>query len=108
MRNILKNQPWLVICLGVIIGLFVLTTSTAPSDIQNESADNQETISAELNYEAVPSAVQANVERNSYLIETLLDYELQETTKVESNRFLPYPAKVFEIVFEHIISPNSP
>lgn len=109
MRNIANQNNWLIICLGLVMAFFVIAgnlNDSEPTIVDQE--DQQETVLTEQSYEAVQAASQASVERNSYLIEILPDFEIQETERIEIKHFLPSLARVFEVVFEHIISPNSP
>lgn len=97
--------------LGVILGIFVLTPTTSVSEVNPdlvEETDQDSTTVSELSYEAVQSATQQSVERNSYLIEIIPFLIETDKTEVETPTFLPSPSKVFEVLFEHIISPNSP
>lgn len=98
--------------LGVILGVFVLSSAVQTTEISNELVDQTDTqdeqIFSELTIEAVHSAVQTPIERNSYLIETLPEIEEPKSVDVKQESYLPSPAKVFKILFECIISPNSP
>jgi len=94
------------------MGLVVLGSSLfvqSPTEAVIDSSDSTESaIVSEVTMEAVPSAVQPSVERTSYLIETLPEIEEPASEDVTEESFLPSPAKVFKILSEHIISPNSP
>ena len=111
LRNISHKKQWLAISLGVVLGIFVLGSSICvqTSDNVTEQSDSSESATvSEMTIEAVPSAVQPSVERTSYLIETLPEIEEPASEDVKQESFLPSPAKVFKILSEHIISPNSP
>ena len=77
-------------------------------DVAGQSESGESATVSEVTIEAVPSAMQPSVERTSYLIETLPEIEEPATEDVTEESFLPSPAKVFKILSEHIISPNSP
>ncbi|MCP4456485.1 MAG: hypothetical protein GY816_00415 [Cytophagales bacterium] len=111
-RDISYKKQWLAISLGVVIGTFVLGLSVymsiPTSQVTEQSDPNESTTVSDLTIEAVPSAVQPTVERTSYLIEIIPEIEEPESEDVNEESFLPSPAKVFKILFEHIVSPNSP
>ena len=111
-RNISAKKRWLPTFLGIILAVFVLSSAVQTTEISNElekQTDSQdEQTFSELTIEAVPSTVQTPIERNSYLIETLPEIEEPKSEDVEQESYLPSPAKVFKILFECIISPNSP
>lgn len=93
-----------------MVGLYVFLGSLTarPADSPDVADEPTQEVVSELTYEAVPSAVQNSVERNSYLIETIPDLIDQIEEQVRDQHFLPAATKIFEVVFEHIISPNSP
>lgn len=111
LRNISHKKQWLAISLGIVLGIFVLGSSMCvqiPKDITEQLDSNTPETVVEMTIEAVPSAVQPAVERTSYLIETLPKNEEPASEEVTQESFLPSPAKIFKILSEHIISPNSP
>lgn len=112
LRVIAKDQKWLTIGLGIVIGLFILTSSIDFADeasVKSDATEQEQTVITELEVEAMPSASQQSVERNSYLIEVIPEYSAENEEVVDAgDLFLPSPAKIFEVVSEHIISPNSP
>lgn len=112
-RNISKKHNWLVLTLGIILGVFiVLSTQPAPKeqapDLTEQQPDKEDTTLSAASVEAVQGATQAPVERNSYLIEILPSIEISDKEEVREAGFLPSPEKVFKVLFRHIISPNSP
>ena len=111
-KNISTKKHWLAITLGIILGVFVLGSSMHFTEASNEVVEQSDTpgqeVVSELTIEAVPSGGQTSIERNSYLIETLPEIEEPESEDVEQENRLPSPAKFFKILFECIISPNSP
>ena len=97
--------------LGAILAIGILGNmkmAEPPVSDQTEQSDSKETVVSERLVEGVQSAPQASVERNSYLIETLPEIKEIEIIDFKEFTFLPSPAKVFEVLFEHILSPNSP
>lgn len=98
--------------IGVIVGGYILTPQVGDVDSlcqdQTEQEDSNQEIISEQTAEAVTAGAQASVERTSYLIEEILGADQVEDVSVDIDEFLPSPSKVFRIVFEHIISPNSP
>ena len=106
--SILKQ--WLAISLGIVLAVFTLC-SPVYQEVSNEvieQADNQDEIVSEFDFNAIQSGTKVTIERNYYLIETLPKIEEPESEDVKEESFLPSPAKFFKILFEHIISPNSP
>jgi len=85
-----------------------LCIATPSEDVTEQSDSSESTTFSDLTIEAVPSAVQPTVERTSYLIEIIPEIVEPESEDVNEESFLPSPAKVFKILFEHIVSPNSP
>ncbi|MEQ9231274.1 MAG: hypothetical protein RIF46_11385 [Cyclobacteriaceae bacterium] len=112
LRNIANKNNWMILVLGVVLGIFVLSPAmNAGDDLAQdlvEETEKENTIVSELSYEAVPSATQQTVERNSYLIEIIPFFTEADAPEVETPSFMPSPSRVFEVLFEHIISPNSP
>jgi len=112
LRTISKKHNWLIVSLGVALAAYILLPihceNNAVSDQVEQEENQTETQVSELKAEAVPSASQEPVERNSYLIETLPKAEEKEDDKFPFSSFIPSPSKVFEVLFEHILSPNSP
>jgi len=112
LRSISKKHNWLIIILGVILGAFVILSSTTePERTPKADCDATEqapTTISETSMEAVQSAGQAPVERTSYLIEVLLPFNETAAEEAPRETYLPSPTKVFKVLFQHIISPNSP
>jgi hypothetical protein len=114
MRSISQRYQALLLILGVVMAGYIICPpqfSHAPVDDSLETRSQEAQNDAELSEwkaDAVPSASQPPVERNSYLIETLPKVEEKETEPIRFDRFLPSPSKVLEVLFEHILSPNSP
>lgn len=79
-----------------------------PSDEQTEQQEGSEEVVSEQSNDAVNVGAQVSVERNSYLIEEILGIDQVEDVSIDVDAFLPSPSKALRIVFEHIISPNSP
>ena len=110
-REIARNQKWITICLGFILGFFILYGSFNKPEqevAQNDQDDQEQVTLAETSYEALPSVSQDTVERNSFLIEELPDFNLEEAVVGAYDYLVPSVTKIFEVVFENIISPNSP
>ncbi len=112
LRNISSKKQWLAISLGIVLGIFALNSIVSSQElikdvVEQPNDEGSETIS-ELNFEAVHATAKTSIERNSYLIQILPEIEEPESEDVNEVSFLPSPAKVFKILFEHIISPNSP
>jgi hypothetical protein len=112
LRSISKKHNWLIVILGIILGAFVILSSTtehkpAPKADCDATEQAPATVS-ETGMEAVQSTSQAPVERTSYLIEVLLSFNKTKAEEAPRETFLPSPTKVFKVLFRHIISPNSP
>ena len=113
LRKISNRNNWLIIALGIVLAIFTLAPACV---IDNDNQDTTEqaedndgaTTVSELKFEALPSTTQLPVERNSYLIETIPSQEEPESIELPEVNFLPSPARVFKVLFRHIISPNSP
>jgi len=112
LRRISKKHNWLIIILGVILGAFVILSSHAEiktSTTADTCTDNEAPVTvSETTMEAVQASAQAPVERTSYLIEVLLPFNESKVEEAPKETFLPSPTKVFKVLFQHIISPNSP
>ena len=94
---------------GFLVATLVLFSSFQERAVEIPAGDDtEETIVSELSYEAVPSASQEPVERTSYLIEVLPDMEVESDFHIPFDVLFSGTTKIFEVVFEHIISPNSP
>jgi len=94
------------------MGIFVLGSTVfshvSPNEVVEQTEDQDTESISELTVEAVPSAGQVSIERNSYLIKILPETEEPKSEEVIEENYLPSPAKVFKILFEHILSTNSP
>jgi hypothetical protein len=111
LRNIAKKHNWLILALGIVLGAFIVMPSQQNCSIQideMEEAAEEAPVTVSETIEAVPSVSQASVERTSYLIEVLPDFNEGQKEEAPKMVFLPSPTKVFKVLFEHIISPNSP
>lgn len=111
LRNILAKKQWIAIPLGMIAGILVLgTTLCCQKIVKNivEQADQETTLVCEPTIEAIPSVYQVSIERNSYFIKMLPSVGESESEDVTKVSCFPSPAKVFRILFDHIIAPNSP
>ena len=111
LRTISKKHNWLILALGIALGVYIVMPAQSNCTInidETEEGTEQAPTTVSESIEAVPSASQEPVERTSYLIEELPDFNENVKMEVPKMVFLPSPTKVFKVLFEHIISPNSP
>lgn len=112
LRQISRKLSWLTLIIGVVVGGYILMPqidkSKEISMDQTEQQDQGEEVISEQSNDALNVGAQVSVERNSYLIEEILGIDQREDVSADIDAFIPSPSKTFRIVFEHIISPNSP
>jgi hypothetical protein len=111
LRHITKQHNWLILALGIVLGAYIIMPAqqNCPINVDEiEEGSDEAPVTISETIEAVPSASQAPVERTSYLIEILPDFNEGKKEEAPKMVFLPSPTKVFKVLFEHIISPNSP
>ena len=73
-----------------------------------EESESSENVSTELDYEAIQAGHQQQIERQSFLIEIITFVIEKDESGEDVDTLMPAVHKVFKVLSEHIISPNSP